>query len=70
MKWTVLRMLPNHTEKLMKENLKKERLRQQKFHELDSNHNLNSSDKTNPSLLEFNSSDESNADESTLLVKT
>ena len=59
MKWTVLRMLPNHTEKLLKENLKKERLRQQKFHELDNNANHEIT------ALE---SDESKEEESTLLV--
>ena len=52
-------MLPNHTEKLMKENLKKERLRQQKFHELENNINHEIA------ALE---SDESKEDESTLLV--
>jgi len=59
MKWTVLRMLPNQTEKLLKENLKKERLRQQKFHELDNNanHGMTTLD-----------CDESKEDESTLLV--
>jgi len=52
-------MLPNQTEKLLKENLKKERLRQQKFHELDNNanHGMTTLD-----------CDESKEDESTLLV--